>query len=165
MVDEPVERTYATVDLDGVVADVRHRLHHIEQRPKDWDAFFAAAVDDPVLPEGRAVVEELVSRGHEIVWLTGRPERCRRDTLQWLRRNGLPAGRLSMRRDGDRRPARFTKLAILRELARDRPVAVAVDDDDEVVRVLREAGFAVLHATWMTDNATLHDAQETHGRT
>jgi phosphoglycolate phosphatase-like HAD superfamily hydrolase len=164
VVDEPVEGTYATVDLDGVVADVRHRLHHIERRPKDWDAFFAAAVDDPVLPEGRAVVEELVGRGHEVVWLTGRPERCRWDTLAWLRRNGLPDGRLYMRRDGDRRPARVTKLAILRELARDRPVAVAVDDDDDVVRVLREAGFPVLHATWMTDPAPLHDAQE-QGRT
>jgi hypothetical protein len=164
VVDEPVEGTYATVDLDGVVADVRHRLHHIERRPKDWDAFFAAAVDDPVLPEGRAVVEELVGRGHEVVWLTGRPERCRWDTHSWLRRNGLPDGRLYMRRDGDRRPARVTKLAILRELARDRPVTVAVDDDDDVVRVLREAGFPVLHATWMTDPASLHDAQE-QGRT
>src|SRR5205085_9727727 len=156
---------YATVDLDGVVADVRHRLHHIRQRPKDWDAFFAEAVDDAVLPEGRAVVDELAGRGYELVWLTGRPGRYRRDTLGWLRRHGLPAGRLYMRRDGDRRPARLTKLAILRDLSRDRRVAVAVDDDDEVVRTLREAGFPVMHAQWMTEEATLHDAQEAEGRT
>jgi phosphoglycolate phosphatase-like HAD superfamily hydrolase len=165
VVEEPVEGTYATVDLDGVVADVRHRLHHIERRPKDWDAFFAAAVDDPVLPEGRAVVEELVGRGHELVWLTGRPERCRRDTVDWLRRNGLPAGRLFMRREGDRRPARMTKLAILRALSRERPVAVAVDDDDEVVQVLRDAGFPVLHAQWMAEEPSLRSAQESQGRT
>ena len=34
-------------------------------RPKDWDGFFDAAVDDPVLPEGAAVVAELAAaRAH-----------------------------------------------------------------------------------------------------
>jgi hypothetical protein len=70
-----------------------------------------------------------------------------------------------MRRDGDRRPARLTKLAILQSLSRERPVAVAVDDDDEVVRVLRDAGYAVLHARWMSDEPSLRDAQESQGRT
>ena len=36
----------AIVDIDGVVADVRHRVHYVEQRPKDWKRFFAAAVRD-----------------------------------------------------------------------------------------------------------------------
>ncbi len=156
---------YAVIDIDGVVSDARHRLGHLDRRPKDWDAFFAAAPDDPVLPEGRAVVEELVSRGHEIVWLTGRPERCRRDTADWLHRNGLPAGRLFMRGNHDRRPARQTKLEVLRRLEQDRSVAVMVDDDDLVVGTLREAGFSVVHATWMAAQPTLFDAQETEGRT
>jgi phosphoglycolate phosphatase-like HAD superfamily hydrolase len=160
---------YAVVDIDGVVADVRHRLHHIERSPKDWDAFFAAAVDDPLLPEGKAVVDELVASGHELVWLTGRPERCRRDTVAWLERVGLPAARLHMRRDGDRRPARQTKLGVLRMLAARRPVAVMVDDDDLVARTVRAAGFVVLHADWMATQpslfGTLEQAQETDGRT
>src|SRR5262245_49979 len=37
------------VDIDGVVADAGHRLHLVERRPRDWDAFFAAAADDPPL--------------------------------------------------------------------------------------------------------------------
>ena len=37
-------RPLAIVDIDGVVADVRHRLHHLDRRPKNWSAFFAAAV-------------------------------------------------------------------------------------------------------------------------
>jgi phosphoglycolate phosphatase-like HAD superfamily hydrolase len=165
-VDEP---PYAVVDLDGVVADVRHRLHRLQARPKDWDGFFAAAGDDEVLPEGRAVVEQLVASGHEVVWLTGRPERCRAATLAWLTDNGLVAGPLFMRRDGDRRPARMTKLAVLRELASRRPVAVMVDDDAGVVKAVRAAGFAVMHAEWMATQPTLFDllnqAQEGDGRT
>jgi phosphoglycolate phosphatase-like HAD superfamily hydrolase len=169
--DEPDGRAandgpgYAVIDIDGVVSDARHRLRFLDRRPKDWDAFFAAAPNDPVLPEGRAVVEELATRGHEIVWLTGRPERCRQDTLDWLDRSALPPGRLHMRRDGDRRPARQTKLEVLRRLELARPVTVMVDDDDLVVRTLRAAGFTVLHATWMTAQPTLFDAQENEGRT
>ena len=71
-----MKRAYAAVDLDGVVADVRHRLHHLEGGRKDWDAFFAGIADDPVHPEGLAVAEEL-AREHELVYLSGRPERTR----------------------------------------------------------------------------------------
>jgi beta-phosphoglucomutase-like phosphatase (HAD superfamily) len=168
------------VDIDGVVADARHRLAHLAVQPKDWDGFFAAAVNDPVLPEGQAVVRQLVESGHEIVWLTGRPERCRQDTVRWLGRHDLPAGRLFMRGDRDRRPARVTKLDALRKLATSGRIAVMVDDDAEVVRTLRAAGFNVLHADWMleappdqpTTSADQHtaaqllfDAQEVEGRT
>jgi hypothetical protein len=156
---------YATIDLDGVVADVRHRLSYVERRPKDWDAFFAAAVDDPVLPEGRAVVSRLVAEGHEIVYVTGRPERCRRDTERWLRDHGFPEARLIMRGDRDHRPSRVIKLEVLRRLARKKPVVAAVDDDVLVVKALREAGFPVLHAEWMAEQPALFEAQETEGRT
>lgn len=155
----------AVVDLDGTVADVRHRLRFLQRRPKDWRRFFAAAVDDPVLPEGRAVVDRLVAEGHEVVWLTGRPERYRTPTLAWLAAHGLPEGPLHMRRNDDRRPARFTKVAVLQGLSRTRTVAMVVDDDDLVVDAVRAAGFPVLHADWMAEQPSLFAAQETEGRT
>jgi hypothetical protein len=161
---DPSQRPYAAVDLDGVLADVRHRLHFVERQPKDWDAFFAAASGDPLLEEGRAVVHDL-EPGHEVVYLTGRPERCRRDTVEWLRRYGLPDGRLIMRRRGDFRPARLTKVELLRRLTASRPVAVLVDDDPQVCAAAREASFTVLEATWMTRPISLAEAQEQDGRT
>jgi hypothetical protein len=93
---------------------------------------FAATADDPLLDEGRAVVEELET-GHEIVYLTGRPERCRKDTIEWLRRYGLPEARL---------------------------VAVLVNDDPAVCAAARKAGFRVLEADWMTRPASLAGAEE-----
>jgi hypothetical protein len=168
---KPDAPAIAAVDIDGVVADARHRLGFLASRPKDWTGFFAAAVADPVLPEGRAVVARLLDEGLELVWLTGRPERCRRDTLAWLVRNGLPDAPLVMRADDDHRPARMTKLTELRRLAKRRRIAVMVDDDVDVVQTLRTAGFAVLHADWM-DGGTgpdqaglLFEAQEAEGRT
>ncbi|BFO19039.1 hypothetical protein SHKM778_54270 [Streptomyces sp. KM77-8] len=101
----------------------------------------------------------------EIVYLTGRPERCRRDTLDWLTARQLPAGDLYMRGNADRRPARHTKLAILRRLARTRDIRVLVDDDELVCLDARRAGFTVVHARWTAPSGDLKDAQEREGRT
>lgn len=157
-------RPLAVIDLDGVLADVRHRLHHIEGRPKRWDRFFAGIPDDPPLPEGLAIVQRL-EPDHEIVYLTGRPEHTRHDTETWLDRHGLPPGRLVMRREGDRRPARVTKPALLRRLADRSPVAVVVDDDPAVCEALESAGWPVLRADWMPRPEPLGEAQERLGRT
>ena len=157
-------RPLAVFDVDGVLADVRHRLHHVERRPKNWDAFFAAALDDPPLAQGvqlaRASAEDC-----DVVYVTGRPERCRADTLAWFARHGLPTGELRMRDDRDRRPARLAKPGLLRRLAAGRPVAVVVDDDAQVCDAYEAAGYRVLRADWMTAGPALEQAQEDEGRT
>ncbi len=157
-------RPLAVFDIDGVLADVRHRLPHLEQRHKDWDAFFAAAPDDPPLAAGVALAIES-AKDCEVVYVTGRPERCREDTLQWFARHGLPPGRLSMRSGRDRRPARLAKPELLRRLAAGRVVAVVVDDDPEVCEAYEQAGYPVIRAEWMTGPAALREAQEEEGRT
>jgi hypothetical protein len=158
------QRPLAVVDLDGVVADVRHRLRFVRGPRKDWNAFFDAAAADPVLPEGRAVVDRLAG-GHEIVYLTGRPERTREATEAWLERHDLPRGRVVMRREGDRRPARVVKPRLLAALARGRAVGIVVDDDTEVCAAYEREGWPVLRADWMPAAPELHDAQERSGRT
>ena len=162
------ERPLAIVDLDGVVADVRHRLRHIEKRPKDWDAFFDAARDDPPHAEGIAVVQRL-EQDHEVVYLTGRPERCRADTERWLDHHGIGGHELLMRSGRDRRPAAVVKVEILRTRSAERTVGIVVDDDDRVVDAMRRAGYPVLHADWerrdQEEQMTLDQAQEAEGRT
>ncbi|CAL9357162.1 HAD family acid phosphatase [Streptomyces sp. Tu 3180] len=158
------KRPVAVFDLDNTLADTAHRQRFLERRPRDWDAFFAAAPQDPPLAEGVAMVRES-ARECEIVYLTGRPERCRRDTLDWLAAQGLPGGRVYMRADADRRPARRTKLEVLRRLARTRDVRVLVDDDELVCEDARRAGFTVVPARWTAPSGELEEAQEREGRT
>jgi hypothetical protein len=163
-----VDNKYAVLDIDGVLADVRHRLHHLDSRPKDWDSFFAAAPADPLLVEGLEVALDLAEQ-HPIVYLTGRPERCRSDTQAWLDKYGFPSGTLIMRSDTDRRPARLTKVQELNRLQRRSGVALLIDDDEYVVAAAEGAGYVVRHATWMHgephEHETLADAQEAEGRT
>lgn len=155
-------------DLDGTLAETGHRQHFLEQQPRDWKGFFAAADQDPPLPEGVRLVLD-ASATCEVGYLTGRPERCRRDTLAWLARHGLPEGRLWMRGDADRRPARATKLEVLRELGRSREVRMLVDDDELVCDAAEQAGFQVVRARWastsQSGSTVLRDAQERDGRT
>lgn len=182
MTTSPTEplRPVAIVDIDGVVADVRHRVGHLEGYPPDWGSFFSEADLDPPLPTGVARVRQLVDAGHEIMWLTGRPEWLRRITRRWLLAQGLPVDVLLMRPNGDRRPARSLKSSFLRAVAEGRPVpglhdrtpreiALVVDDDDAVVARLRADGFPVEQADWLdlSDEGAerLASAQQVEGRT
>jgi hypothetical protein len=152
----------AVFDIDGVVADVRHRLHHLD-RPKSWSSFFAEAAEDPLLDPGARLVADL-SGQHEVVWLTGRPEWLRAITETWLVEHGLPEGELHMRPAHDHRPARLFKVGVLDRLAT-RGIAAFVDDDPEVVDAAVAAGYPAALAEWVPRDATLRDAQERLGRT
>lgn len=172
-------RPIAVIDIDGVVADVRHRLHHLQQRPPDWFGFFDAADADPPLAVGveRALA---LAEDHDIVWLTGRPEWLRDVTARWLAEQGLPTEVLLMRGNSDRRPARVLKASVLHALAAGRAIpgadasgqrriAIVIDDDSAVVARLRTDGWPVEQADWVgltsTGAARLATAQEAEGRT
>ncbi len=154
----------AVFDIDGVVADVRHRVHHLDAGDsRSWRRFFAAADRDGLLPEGAALVGDLGDR-HDIVWLTGRPEWLRDTTQRWLARHGLPHDEVHLRPHGDYRPAPHYKLSVLRRLA-PRGIAALVDDDDEVVSAARAAGYPAVLADWVPREAALRRAQDRDGRT
>jgi hypothetical protein len=161
---DDAERTIAVIDIDGVVADVRHRLHHIEGRRRDWDSFHDAADTDPVLAEGRELAASL-AREHDVVWLSGRPEWLRERTEAWLARNDLPEGRLMLRSDQDHRPAKVFKLGVLRSLSRTARLAAVVDDDPDVVDAALAAGHPAVRADWVPRHRgdALHRAQDRDG--
>jgi hypothetical protein len=158
------------VDIDGVVADVRHRLHHLERRYKDWHAFFSAADRDPPHPEGLAVVRRCLAEGLTVHWLTGRPEFMRSLTEDWLRSHDLPDAPLTMRPLYNREPARLLKRERVSALSERAEIRVVIDDDSEVVLALRKAGYPVMHAQWAPrerwhGSDVLTQIQEGEGRT
>ncbi len=157
-------RALAVFDIDGVLADVRHRLHHLEASPQRWERFFQAADRDPVLVEGADRLRAALA-DHDVIYLTGRPERTRLLTERWLARHDLPTGPLVMREDDDYRPARYLKRDVLRRLSEQREIISVLDDDPSVVHVLAADGWPVELATWLPHSSTLRSAQERQGRT
>jgi len=127
-------------DIDGVLADARHREHHLAGRPRDWDAFFAGVGEDPVIEAGRDRLLGEAAR-HVVVLLSGRPERCRSDTLDWLAVRGFPVLRLVLRPDEDHRPAADFKASAIGLIGAPDQVAVVVDDDPLIVERLEGLGY------------------------
>jgi len=41
-----VEKNIIIFDLDGTLALIEHRVHHITSEKPDWTAFYAACADD-----------------------------------------------------------------------------------------------------------------------
>ena len=147
-------------DIDGTIADVRHRLHYIQnpdgsKRTKpDWDAFHAACVDDPPFEDVIEIVNKLWlgDANRDVYFLSGRNAVARVQTVQWLEKyfpEILYAG-LRMRRANDRRPDTEIKLEMVRELGftPDRVLCI-FDDRQSVVDMWRENGYRVLQvAAW-----------------
>lgn len=132
----------AVFDIDGVLADATHRQHHVARRPKDWRSFFAGVGGDPVLVHGRQRLHELAET-HDVVLLSGRPESCRGDTVEWLERHGIGASRLVLRPEGDHRPAAVLKAELIADIGGPGLVGIVVDDDESVVDALRALGYRV----------------------
>lgn len=136
-------------DIDGTIADLSHRLHHISddfdalgmKKKKDWNAFFAEVHNDAPIPHIIELARDLASAGKQIVYVSGRSDQCRSPTAAWLLGNNLPAGQLYMRKAGDFRTDNIVKGELLARLAADgfHPI-MAFDDRDQVVKMWREKG-------------------------
>lgn len=139
-------RTYI-VDIDGTLADLSHRLHFIQQEPKQWDAFCDACGDDAPIHDVIDVVRQIGLYGQvipQIIYLTGRPERVRGQTQGWLRKFFLPQGEIIMRKDGDHRPDTIAKRELMdRIIADGGRIAGVFEDRPSVCRVWREMGLTV----------------------
>ena len=129
-------------DIDGTLANGLHRTHHLEKRPKDWDAFFAEQNKDGLYVHVANVARALHRGGHRIVICTGRPENYREVTMNWLHLRAVPYEALYMRPAGDFRDDDIIKIEMLARIRADGYVPVMVfDDRDRVVRAWRAAGI------------------------
>ena len=142
-------------DIDGTLADIRHRLHHIKDGGRNWDGFFEAAVDDKPIKQMIELLKSLMD--YRVILVSGRPERIRKLTGDWLEKHQMTMGDydyedLYMRPDGDHRPDYVLKKEILGKIREDYPgeeVLFVVDDRPSVVKMWREEGLICLQcAEW-----------------
>ena len=129
-------------DIDGTIANNKHRSHHLEKSPKDWDAYHEGVEADTVFGHMLQVYID-TSNHHPVVFCTGRHDGQRKVTETWLWRNGFTEHRgLYMRKEGDHRPDHIIKLELLAQIRADgfEPI-MAFDDRNSVVKMWRDAGI------------------------
>lgn len=79
-------------DIDGTLADNEHRMHHLENGKKNWDAFFAEQGKDEPYQAVLDVLHALAfdrckMLGDRVIIVTARDERFREDTIEWLNKH------------------------------------------------------------------------------
>lgn len=160
---------FIVCDIDGTLADISHRLRHVKHPSdcglcalsptsecgfkKDWNSFFDAVYEDAVRWD---VVEKLLNalkEGDSFVLVSGRPERCRKDTERWLidkiytdprwGGNDMHAT-LIMRQNHDKRLDSEVKKDIYEKYLKHYGVSLVIDDRPRVIEVWKALGLNVL---------------------
>lgn len=133
------------VDIDGTLADATHRKHLVDgSQKKDWAKFYDMCDQDEPHYDIIEIVGEL-GRNKEVYLVTGRVERVREKTEEWLDEFDVPYDYLLMRPDGDYTPDHVLKIQMATKagLSPDN-VSVVLDDRTSVVNAWREAGYRCL---------------------
>ena len=143
---EPVEPGPAVIfDIDGVLSDAASRQHFLDFGRRDWDAFFDACGDDPLVEEVARLLE-LLDQGLRIVLLTGRPLRVRPQTLSWLAHNRLRWDLLVMRNRGDyAQVTRFKRAALADLRGAGLDLRLAFEDDPRNRDMFRDEGVPCVY--------------------
>ena len=133
-------------DIDGTLANIEHRLDYVRSKPKNWKAFDAGIPNDRVNEPVAEVFDVMVMGDHDVVLASGRNERSRQATENWLLKNGLGHyAKLYMRKADDFRGDDIVKQEILDEIIADygKKPDIWFDDRPRVVKAIRSRGVFV----------------------
>lgn len=132
-------------DIDGVLSDAAGRQHFLEGPRRDWEGFFDACSDDPVLDNVSPLLD-LLDPALQIVLLTGRPVRVQQRTVDWLTANELRWDLLVMRPWGDYSAAlAFKKEAISELRAGGFDLRLGFEDDLRNAEMFRAEGVPCVY--------------------
>ena len=132
--------SFVVFDLDGTLADTASRLRFIEVKPKDYGAFHQASVTAKAIAHIQPVYWGFRRQFIPIEIWTGRPERYKVITRNWLSLWGFTGCRkLRMRPEDDNRPDVELKKEWLDQCGFNKPLLV-FEDRTRVVEMYRENG-------------------------
>jgi len=134
-------------DIDGTLADPMERIHHIIGEPKDWDTYDSLSHTDKPINAIITLAQVLYFANYEVMLLTGRSERVRQSTMDWLHRHGVRYHYLIMRGKDDHREDTIVKLENLQAFLDTTPreVQTIFEDRKRLAVAFREAGYHVCH--------------------
>lgn len=151
----------ACFDIDGTLSNNVHRAgllpfnvvgqneyNELDHVTKDrlWKNWEKELYNDEVIEPIKNLLHALKKHGYHIVINTSRGERCRDETLRWLKdKIDIVPDHLVMRDHRDFRPTAIVKCEKMQELERaGYTIAMHLDDDESVIEQLRFYGYVVL---------------------
>jgi len=147
-------------DLDGTLADVRHRMHHIRPDPavdpvtgkkvkRRFDLFHHACVDDGVVEPVAYFYRKFVADPDvTVVVLSGRDHATYYKTVDWFSRNDLPLPDELLLKQGDQHTPDVEQKRVQAdrlEAKYGRPIDMVFEDRDRVVSMWKERGTFVFN--------------------
>ena len=133
-------------DIDGTIADIEHRRHHVNKSPKDWKSFFAEMDKDTVRKDVLKMLKEASGEGKQIIFVSARPEDYIEVTDKWLQDAVEQAFDyfLIMRKKSDTRDDAVVKREIFQQYLSDLNIDKVIDDRPKVIRMWRSLGLPVI---------------------
>ena len=133
-------------DLDGTLALLEHRRHHVTNGNKNWDAFHAACVDDKPNTAVIEIYQTLEVCGNDLWIWSGRVDSVKNETAHWLQDHGIYYKALMMRPHGYYIPDDKLKAAWYADMNGNdkRRLVATFDDRDRMVQMWRDHGITCL---------------------
>ncbi|OAJ33298.1 LNS2 (Lipin/Ned1/Smp2) [Piscirickettsiaceae bacterium NZ-RLO1] len=131
-------------DIDGTLSNTNHRKHLVKKN--NWGDFFSKMGDDTLIQPIASLYRTLYkTKEYDLIIISGRPERYKKLTEQWLIWNEIPITHLYMRKTNDHRPDETIKEEILDNLLdQGRKIDLVIDDRKRVVDMWRRRGIICL---------------------
>ncbi|MBT3235970.1 MAG: hypothetical protein HN353_08465 [Bdellovibrionales bacterium] len=127
------------IDLDGTLANITNRLHFLSERPRNWPEFFANIDQDQVNHWCNELNLAMRAKGYSTLLLTGRSEKYRESSTQWLTDQKIEYDKLYMRKSGDFRDDWLIKKEVyLDQIKPEYQVLFVLEDRASVVKMWRE---------------------------
>lgn len=138
-------RKLIVFDIDGTLADIKHRRGYVQTKPKNWKAFEKGipldSPNQPVIDMFQAFVDK-----NDVLLASGRGEQSREVTETWLVNNWVIGWKkLYMRPEGDYRSDVIIKREILDQIVTEwgKKPDFVVDDRKRVCDMWIENGIFV----------------------
>jgi hypothetical protein len=125
----------------AIICDIDGTLAHMNGRsPYDYSKVGEDTVDETILS-----LLKIFSDQYHIVFVSGRPDRCKTETFVWILKHFNSQWiELYMRKEWDKRNDTIVKREILDELIKEYYIEFVLDDRDRVVKMFRESWIKVL---------------------
>lgn len=139
--------------MDGTLVNIDHRLHHIQNKPKNWKKFYENLELDEPIPEMVWLARTISTaenyeddyRNPIFLVCTGRKEKYRRETQLKLQEAFIYCNEVFMRPLNDFRPDYVVKAELADQIIEKYgKIDLWVDDKPEVCEAIRAKGIQVL---------------------